>query len=118
MAGNDLRAMPDAISDILTNEEVMAIDQDPLGRQGYKVRDDGDLEVWVRRLHDGSRAVVLFNRGEAEQDMTVNWTGIGYSSEMTAAVRDLWQKKDLGRFRGHFTASVPPHDVIMVKVTP
>lgn len=118
MAGNDLRAMPDAISDILTNKEVMAIDQDALGRQGYKARDDGDLEVWVRQLHDGSRAVVLFNRGEAKQDMTLNWTEIGYTTEMTATVRDLWQKKDVGRFRGHFTASVPPHDVIMVKVTP
>jgi alpha-galactosidase len=89
MAGNDLRAMPAAISDILTSEEVIAIDQDALGRQGYKVRDDGDLEVWVRLLHDGSRAVVLFNRGEAEQEMTLNWTEIGYTSGMTAAVRDL-----------------------------
>jgi alpha-galactosidase len=118
IAGNDLRAMSDDISDILTNEEVIAIDQDALGRQGYKIRDDGDLEVWVRQLHDGSRAVVLFNRGETKQDMTVNWTEIGYTSEMTVAARDLWQKEDLGSFTGHFTASVPSHDVIMVRITP
>jgi alpha-galactosidase len=118
MAGNDLRAMTDATRDILTNEEIIAIDKDALGRQGYKVRDDGDLEIWIRQLNDGSRAVVLFNRGETEQEMTVNWTEIGYTSEMTAAVRNLWQKKDQGSSRGHFTASVPPHDVIVVKVTP
>ena len=86
--------------------------------QGHKVRDDGDLEVWVRQLHDGGRAVVLFNRGEAEQDMTVSWTEIGYTSQMTVAVRDPWQKKDLGRFESHFAASVPPQDVVMVKLTP
>jgi alpha-galactosidase len=118
MAGNDLRAMSDDVSDILTNEEVISIDQDVLGRQGYKVRDDGDLEVWVRQLHDGSRAVVLFNRGETDQDMTVNWTEMGYPSEMTVTVRDLWLKRDLGSFSGHFTASVPSHDVIMVRITP
>ncbi|HSF99750.1 MAG TPA: alpha-galactosidase, partial [Vicinamibacterales bacterium] len=65
MAGNDLRSMTPETRDILTNREVIAVDQDPLGRQGRKVRDDGDVEVWARELADGSRAVALLNRGEA-----------------------------------------------------
>lgn len=118
MAGNDIRSMPEDIKNILTNEEVIAVGQDLLGKQGTKVRDDGDLEVWVRQLQDGSRAVILFNRGQEKQTFAVKWPEIGYPSHLQAKVRDLWQKKDLGKFTGSFTADVPPHDVTMVKIVP
>jgi len=118
MAGNDLRSAPKEIVDILTNREVIAIDQDPLGKQGTKVTDDGDIEVWARQLADGSRAVILFNRGKTEAKIAVNWPEIGYTAHLKAKVRDLWKKTELGEFAGSFSAAVPPHDVIMIRITP
>jgi alpha-galactosidase len=84
MAGNDLRSMTPEIHDILTNKEVIAIDQDPLGRQGRRVAKDGDLEVWAKQMQDGSRAVVLLNRGASPQPVTVNWEQIGYPGHLSA----------------------------------
>ncbi len=118
IAGNDIRSMSKDIRDILTNKEVIAVDQDSLGKEGTKVSDDGDHEVWSKELSDGSRAVVLFNRGGTEARMTVNWTDIGYPNHLNASVRDLWQKKNLGDFRGSFSAPVPSHGVVMVRITP
>jgi alpha-galactosidase len=117
MAGNDLRNMTDEIREILTNTEVIAVDQDPLGVQGHKVRDDGDFEVWSKPLKDGSRAVVLFNRSSGDEKISVTWQEIELS-EQEATVRDLWEKKDLGRFQNGFSAVVPSHGVVMVKITP
>ncbi len=118
MAGNDLNRMKREIKDILTNKEVIAIDQDKLGREGRRVRKDGDLEVWMRPLADGSRAVVLLNRGAAEKEVTFNWTDVEYPAHLSADVRDLWQHKDLGKFSGKFSASVASHGVVMVTVKP
>ncbi len=118
MAGNDLRSMAPAIHNILTNKEVIAIDQDPLGHQGTRVWKDGDLEVWARPIKDGNRAVILLNRGDAEHTITAHWTDLNYPSHLSAAVRDLWQHKDLGTFTGSFSASVPSHGVVMVTVKP
>jgi alpha-galactosidase len=118
MAGNDLRSMAPEIHEILTNKEVIAVDQDVLGKQGQRVRKDGDLEVWSKQLHDGSRAVVLLNRGKSEQTIRVNWVDLGYPQTFSAAVRDLWQHKDLGKFTGSFSAPVVSHGVVMITVKP
>jgi alpha-galactosidase len=118
IAGNDLRDMRPEIHDILTNKEAIAVDQDPLGRQGHRVAKDGDLEVWAKQLKDGSRAVVLLNRSGSEQEITANWQDIGYPSSLSASVRDLWQHKDLGKMSGKFSARVPSHGVVMVTVKP
>jgi len=120
IAGNDLRTMPPEIHDILTNKEVIAINQDPLGRQGHRVRKDDQLkvDVWAKQLTDGSRAVILFNRGTAEQNIAVNWEEIGYPANIVASVRDLWQHKDLGKQTGKTAATVPAHGVAMLAVRP
>jgi len=118
IAGNDLRDMRPEIRDILTNKEVIGVDQDPLGSEGKRVRKNGDLEVWAKQMRDGSRAVILFNRATAEHEIRVNWEDLGYPNHLEAAVRDLWQKKDLGRFTGKFSAWVPPHGVVLVTVRP
>jgi len=120
IAGNDLRTMPPEIHDILTNKEVIAINQDPLGRQGRRVRKDNQLkvDVWAKQLTDGSRAVILFNRGTAEQIIAVNWEEIGYPANIVASVRDLWQHKDLGKQAGKTAATVPAHGVAMLAVRP
>jgi alpha-galactosidase len=118
MAGNDIRDMTQEIRDILTNKEVIAIDQDPAGLQGRRVRKDGDLEVWSKQLADGGRAVALLNRGGSQASMAVNWTDIGYPERLSATVRDLWAKKDLGQLTGNFSAPVPSHGVVMVRIRP
>ncbi len=118
IAGNDLRNMKPEIQEILTNKEVIAIDQDPLGSEGRPVRKNGDLEVLARPLQGGNRAVILFNRGSADQEITVNWEDLGYPGHVSATVRDLWQHKDLGKFSGKFSAVVPSHGVVMVTVKP
>jgi alpha-galactosidase len=117
-AGNDLRTMSPEIHDTLTNKEVIAVDQDPLGIQGRRVRRDGALDVWVKQLKDGSRAVVLLNRGTAGQTMTVDWEDLGYPAHLGAVVRDLWSHQDLGKFTGKFSAPVASHGVVMVTVKP
>jgi alpha-galactosidase len=118
MAGNDIRSMSPEIRTILTDKEVIAVDQDPLGLQGRRVKRDGDYEVWAKQLADGSRAVALLNRGKAESRITVSWAELGYPEYLAAAVRDLWAKKDLARSTGSFSASVPSHGVVMVKIKP
>jgi alpha-galactosidase len=118
LAGNDLRSMTPETRDILTNKEVIAVDQDPLGSQGRRVVKNGDLEVWVKQLNDGSRAVVLFNRGSSQQQIGVKWEQIGYPDHLNAAVRDLWLHKDLGKFSREFSAPVESHGVVMVTVKP
>ncbi len=118
IAGNDLRNMRPEIRDILTNKEVIAINQDPLGSQGRRVSKDGDRELWAKQLQDGSRAVILFNRGPAEQNIVATWEEIGYPAHLSASVRDLWQHKDVGKITGKFSAIVPSHGVVMVTVRP
>jgi alpha-galactosidase len=118
LAGNDIANMAPRVRDILLNKEVIAIDQDSLGIQGHRVRDDGDLEVWSKPLADGSRAVVLFNRGMQPAEIAAKWTELGYPLKMSAEVRDLWTHRSLGRKVGGFSATVPSHGVVMVRVTP
>src|SRR6185295_13858558 len=78
IAGNDLRNMSPEIKAILTNKELIAINQDPLGRQASRVWKEGDLEIWAKPLKDGSRAVLLLNRGTSEAEIIALWTVLGY----------------------------------------
>jgi alpha-galactosidase len=118
IAGNDLRAMQPGIHDILTNKEVIAVDQDAMGRQGERVAKNGDLEVWAKQLKDGSRAVLLLNRGGSEQQISASWEDLGYPNAISASVRDLWQHKNLGILTGKFSAAVASHGVVMITVKP
>ena len=114
LAGNNLVTMGAATKAILTNPEVIAIDQDPLGVQGHRVTQEGPLEVWMKPLEDGSKAVGLFNRGWGAMPVTVGLRDLGVGG--SAAMRDLWARKDLGRFQEIYTALVPQHGVVMIKV--
>ena len=102
MSGNDLRNMSDEVRDVLTAPEVIAVNQDPRGIQGYKVFVDGNLEIYNKPLADGTTAVLLLNKGTEISDLTVTWEMIGLSGRQP--VRDLWQRKDLGIFKDSFTA--------------
>ncbi len=118
IAGNDLRTMNPETHAILTNAEVIAVDQDPLGIEGHRVSRNGDLEVWSKPLADGGRAVALLNRGTVADDISAQWTDLGYPAHMSAKVRDLWAKRDRGVFTTAFSSQVPPHGVVMVTVKP
>jgi alpha-galactosidase len=118
MAGNDLKNMTPEIKEILTNKEVIAINQDQLGMQGRRVRKNGDSEVWSKQLKEGGRAVILLNRSSAEAEISVSWEDLGYPAHVSAAVRDLWAKKDLAKSIGTFSAKVPSHAVVMLRITP
>src|SRR5258705_1335430 len=107
IAGKVLRKMRPDIRDILTNKEVIAVNQDPLGSQAKRVSKDGDREVWEKQLQDGSRAVILFNPGPAEQNIVATWEAIGYPVHLSASVRDLWQHKEVGKITDKFRATVP-----------
>ncbi len=118
IAGNDVRNMTPEIRQILTNKEVIAIDQDSLGSQGRRVAKNGDLEVWAKQMSDGSRAVVMLNRGADAKEINVSWEDLGYPAHLSAAVRDLWQAKELGKYMFKFSAPVASHAVVMVTVKP
>jgi alpha-galactosidase len=103
---------------LLTNRDVIAVDQDSAGIQGRRVAQEGPLEVWMRPLADGSKAVGLFNRGHRTTDpvtVTVYFRDIDIGEKAT--IRDLWAQKNLGVFTGSFTAPVPSHGVVMIKVS-
>jgi alpha-galactosidase len=118
MAGNDLRDMTDEVRAILTAPEVIAVDQDPLGKQGDLVRADGGSEVWVRELADGSRAVVLFERGEEPREISVAWSELGWPASATVTVRDLWEQADAAVATESYSAMVPSHGTRMLRLTP
>jgi alpha-galactosidase len=113
IAGNNLATMTPATLSMLTNPELIAVDQDPLGVQGHRVVQEGPLEVWMKPLEDGSKAVGLFNRGWGATSMTANFRDVGLGD--SANVRDLWTRKDLGRFQVTYTAVVPQHGVVLVR---
>jgi alpha-galactosidase len=113
-----VRSMTPETRALLTNREVIAVNQDPLGVQGRRVRDEGAKEVWMKPLADGSRAVILFNRGSEAGEIYTTWEDIGLAPGTRARLRDLWAGRDLGAFEKRFEAKVGPHDVLMMRVTP
>jgi hypothetical protein len=129
LMSNDLRNIPEESKEILQNKEVIAVNQDPLGKQGRMIYNKeydipgasspGSDKIFAKELHDGSYAVVFFNSGSFSSPHNINVTfeEVGITSK-SVLVRDLFQKKDLGIFTNKFTAYVNPSGVVMVKMTP
>jgi alpha-galactosidase len=118
IAGNDLAQMSPATRAILTNREVIAVDQDSLGMEGHRVWKDGDAEIWVRPLTEGREAVVLLNRGDRPRSIRLDWSALGLPSYLPLRFRDLWRHEDLPLATGSLTLQVPPTAVRMVRETP
>ncbi len=116
LIGCDMTQLDEFTLGLLTNDEVLEVNQDPLGRQTGRVAQDGMLEVWAKDMEDGSKAVGLFNRGEDETVVSAKWADLGVTGRQT--VRDLWRQKDLGAFEGDFHSAVPRHGVVLIKVGP
>ena len=117
MAGNDARKMPGQVRDILASPEVIAIDQDALGKQGYRFMKHPGKQIWVKELAGGDWAVCFFNDGDDTVQLRIDWTHLSFLNG-TYRVRDVWQKKDLGRSEGEFHAPLPSHDVVLLRLTP
>jgi alpha-galactosidase len=115
MAGNDLRTMTEDVRSVLTAPELIAVNQDPRGLQGYLIEDRNECEIYNKPLADGTTAVMLLNKGREPADLTVLWEQIGLSGPQP--VRDLWARRDLGEFTGQFTArGLRQHEHRMIKV--
>ncbi len=112
----DITRVDEFTLSLLCNDEVIEVDQDPLGKPGRRVFKEGDLEVWAKDMEDGSKAVGLFNRGENDARVTVKWQDLGIRGKQK--VRDLWRQKDLTVAGGEFGSSVGRHGVVLVRLFP
>jgi alpha-galactosidase len=112
----DMTRLDDFTLNLLCNDEVIDIDQDPLGKPGRRVAVDGEKEVWLRELEDGSAAIGLFNRDEAATTIEVDWAKIGLAPRQV--VRDVWRQKDLGISKKKYKARVERHGVVLLRVRP
>jgi alpha-galactosidase len=116
LLGADLDKLDDFTLSLLSNDEVLAVNQDSLGKQAIRVAGDGDLLVYAKDLDDGSKAVGLFNRSDKESEITAPFSSFGASGKQT--VRDLWRQKDLGQFETEFKTKVAPHGVVFLRIRP
>ncbi len=117
IAGNDLRTMSEATRIILTNPEVLAVDQDSLGAQGILVWEPiPDLQVWAKPLRNGTHAVVLLNRSAKADTISAYLSRVGIRTD-SASVRDLWSHSEIGKVKGRFSAAVKPHSALMLRMT-
>jgi alpha-galactosidase len=127
MAGNDLRTMSPETVRILTNREVIAVDQDSLGVQGYRFVKYGDLEVWAKPLKGGDLAVCFFNRGGSPHKVDYDWKanvlndGVSHAyfdfKTVTMRLRDLWLGRDAGTTAVPFRTTLAPHDAVLLRLT-
>jgi alpha-galactosidase len=114
LAGNDLSKMTPETVELLTNRDVIAVDQDGAGKQGDRVSAEGPIEVWAKPLADGSKAVGIFNRHQTPLTARVDMGSVGFKGAVKA--KDLWQKKELGEVKGSYVVKVPAHGVVFLKV--
>jgi alpha-galactosidase len=114
LIGADLSRIDEWTTNLLGNREVLGVSQDELGRAASRKSSDGWTEVWARPLSDGTIAVGLFNRGPEAAPVTAMFADLGISG--SAPVRDLWLHKDLGRASGKFSAVVPRHGAVLVRI--
>lgn len=116
LIGCDLTTLDDFTLSLLTNDEVLDVNQDPLGYQARRIIETDDQQVWVKKMDDGSLAVGLFNMNNlVDQDITIKWSDLGIKGKHV--VRDLWRQEDVKTSSKKFTATVPSHGVMLIKIT-
>jgi alpha-galactosidase len=111
MAGNDVRSMTPETRSILLNREVIAVNQDPLGKPAARIFKDGDAEVWIKPLADGGQAIALFNRGSEFRE-------IGTLVPTPARIHELWTRREIRILGEELRLDVPPHGVVLIRATP
>jgi alpha-galactosidase len=116
LIGCDMEKLDDFTLGLLGNDEVLAVDQDSLGKEASCVSSNGTLRVLAKDLDDGTKAAGLFNLGDQPATVVASWDDLNLSGEQL--VRDLWRQKDLGRFEKEFSATVASHGVVLLKIQP
>lgn len=116
LIGCDMAQLDALTLNLLTNDEVLEVSQDMFGHQASRVAQEGETEVWAKKLWDGSLAAGLFNRGLQESSVRADWKALGLSGPQR--VRDLWRQKDLGVSDDSFATAVPRHGVVLVRFFP
>ena len=116
LLGCPLEQLDDFTANLLTNDEVLALNQDPLGIQAKEISTEGQTRVLAKNLEDGSKAVGLFNIGNEPNSLKVTWEQLNITDKQ--AVRDLWRQKNIGTYKDHFEAMVRPHGVVLVRIYP
>jgi alpha-galactosidase len=115
LIGCDLNQLDPFTLNLLTNDEVLEVNQDPLGKQAFQVSKCDDYEVWARELQDGSKAVGLFNKTETSMYVPVEMKDLQLTGKWS--MRDLWRQSDLGKVRGHFEIKVMPHGARLINLS-
>ena len=115
LIGCDLNTLDDFTLNLLTNDEVLDVDQDSLGRQATKIVSGEDSFVYAKPLEDGSYAVGLFNTAVVPQNLSVDWSDLKIGNAQV--VRDLWRQKDLGKFDSGYSTDVAPHGVVLIRIS-
>ena len=118
LIGCDMTKFDDFTLNLLSNDEVLAVNQDPLGKAGRRIIDKvkgGGIEVWTKPLEDGSTAVGIFNRTELADNYKLKFADIDIKGKQ--AVRDAWRQKDLGKFADEFETTIPRHGVVLIRLT-
>ena len=110
----DLRHTTTASLETLTNPEVIDVNQDPLGNFPVRIGEAGELEVWVKQMEDGSKTVALFNKSASQKEMSVKLADINLSGEHP--VRDLWLRRDMGKFKNSYNCNVVSHGVTLIRI--
>jgi len=116
MLGNNLTDTDPWTLSLLTNDEVIAVNQDPLGKPARRVSQTRGTEVWVKELKDGSKAVALFNRSAAAASVALDWDDARLTGKQS--LRDLWKHQDLGSFDSGYSTTVPSHGAVLLRATP
>ena len=114
LIGCDLTQIDSFTKNVLCNPDVIAVDQDPLGHAATRRYQGGDLEVWARPLYDGTVAVGLFNRGFWKAKVSASWKDLGLTGPQP--VYDLWQRKPAGTANNAYSAMIPAHGCVFVKI--
>jgi hypothetical protein len=112
LIGCDLDKLDAFTLNLLTNDEVLAIDQDELGKAAKHVAEN----VWVKELADGSKAVGIFNKSTKPANITVNWKALGLNNYKQ--MRDVWRQQDMGPLQSSFTKQIAPHGVMLIRLIP
>ncbi len=113
LIGCDLGKLDGFTLNLLTNDEVIAVDQDPLGNQARRLLKTDTYQVWMKELDDGSKAIGIFNLSDKDDVVRFYWNELGLSNNQK--VRDLWRQKDIGNFSTMFSTNVASHGVTLIR---
>jgi len=118
ICGNDLKNMPEDIRDILLQEDMIAIDQDPMGKQGFKIYDEGNFEIWQKPLQNGDMAICLLNLEIKDKEFTLSWNEINITNDQSEyQVFNIWEQKGQGNTSSILKTKIPARDVIVYQLT-